>query len=223
MIDFGRLRQSMVDSQIRTNEVTDLRLLAAMLELPRERFVPASRVDLAYLDDDLPVRDASAGNPARYLIEPMVLARLIQALELGGHERVLDIGCTTGYSTAVLARLAGSVIGLEEDSELATIARNNLAEVGARNVDVVSAPLAAGAPNKGPYDAILINGAVELVPEALFSQLKEGGRLAAVVRTNPPGRATLFVRSAGAVSQRSLFDAAVPLLPGFAAPRGFVF
>jgi protein-L-isoaspartate(D-aspartate) O-methyltransferase len=223
MIDFGRLRQSMVDSQIRPNDVTDLRLIAAMLELPRERFVPASRADLAYLDDDLPVREAAGGRPARYLVEPMVLAKLIQALDLGSGDRVLDVGCTTGYSSAVLARLAGQVVGLEEDPELAAIARNNLAQAGVSNVEIVSAPLRTGAPERGPFDAILVNGAVELIPEAIFEQLKEGGRLAAVVRANPPGRATLFVRTAGVISPRPLFDAAVPPLPGFEAPRGFVF
>lgn len=223
MTDFGRLRQSMVDSQIRPNEVTDLRLIAALLELPRERFVPAGRADLAYIDDDLPVRDSVAGRPARYLLEPMVLARLIQALDLDGDERVLDVGCTTGYSAALLARLAAYVVGVEEESELAALARNNLSQLGVPNAEIVSTPLTAGAADKGPFDAILVNGAIEVVPEPLLAQLKEGGRLAAVVRTNPPGRATLFLKAAGVVSQRPLFDAAVPLLPGFEAPRGFVF
>jgi len=223
MIDFSRLRQSMVDSQIRPNDVTDLRLIAAMLELPREKFVPPARAELAYLDDDLPVRDAGEGRPPRYLVEPMVFARLVQALDLGEGDRVLDIGCATGYSTAVLARLAGSIVGLEEDAELAAAARNNLSEAGIRNAEIVVGALNTGAAEKGPFDAILINGAVEVVPEMLFAQLKEGGRLAAVVRTNPPGRATIYVRTAGVVSARPLFDAAVPPLPGFAAPHGFVF
>ncbi|MCC6948908.1 MAG: protein-L-isoaspartate O-methyltransferase [Bradyrhizobiaceae bacterium] len=223
MIDFSRLRQSMVDSQIRPNDVTDLRLIAAMLELPRERFVPASRSDLAYLDDDLPVSDAEGGKPARYLIEPMVLAKLIQALDLSEEDRVLDVGCTTGYSTAVLARIAGSVVGLEEDADLATAARNNLHLLGIGNAEIVLGPLGAGAAGKGPFDAILINGSVELIPEPLFAQLKDGGRLVAVVRTSPPGRATIYMNAAGIISHRPLFEAAVPPLHGFAAPRGFVF
>ena len=223
MIDFEQLRQSMVDSQIRPNDVTDPRVIAAMLQVPRERFVPAARAGLAYLDDDLPVREAGAAGPARYLMEPMILAKLVQALDLSPGDSVLDIGCTTGYSTAVLAQLAGSVCGLEEDAELAADARRNLAQLGVPGAQIVEGPLAKGAPEAGPFDAILINGAVEIVPEPLLAQLKEGGRLVAVVRKAPPGRATLHVRSGGAVSARPLFDAAVPPLPGFEAPQGFVF
>jgi protein-L-isoaspartate(D-aspartate) O-methyltransferase len=223
MIDFERLRQSMVDSQIRPNDVTDPRVIAAMLELPRERFVPPARADLAYLDDDLVVREASATGAGRYLIEPMILAKLVQALELSDTDRVLDVGCTTGYSTAVLSRLAGAVVGLESDPDLAAAARSNLAEIGLSGTQVAVGAMAAGAPEAGPYDAILINGAVEIVPEPLFRQLKEAGRLVAVVRAGPVGRATLYVRSGGTVSARPLFDAAIPPLPGFEAPRGFVF
>lgn len=223
MIDFNRLRQSMVDSQIRPNDVTDLRLIAAMLELPRERFVPAARADLAYLDDDLVVREAAAGKPARYLIEPMVLAKLIQALDLNENSRVLDIGCATGYSAAILARLAGQVVAIEEDADLAAAARRNLSDLGIANVEIVTGPLQEGAAAKGPYDAILINGSVEQLPDALLGQLKEGGRLAAVMRTGPLGRATLHVRAAGVVSSRPLFDAGVPSLPGFKALKGFIF
>ena len=223
MIDFTRLRQSMVDSQIRPNDVTDPRIIAAMLELPRERFVPAERANLAYLDDDLPVREARGDRPARYLMEPMVLARLIQALELAEEDRVLDVGSATGYSAALLVRLASHVVALEEDTELLSVARRNLSELGVSNVEIVAGPLKAGAPGKGPYNAILLNGSVELVPDELLAQLNEGGRLAAVVRDNPPGRAILHIRTGGVISRRPLFDAAVPPLPGFEAPRSFVF
>jgi protein-L-isoaspartate(D-aspartate) O-methyltransferase len=218
MIDFDRLRQSMVDSQIRPNDVTDPRILAAMLEVPRERFVPPQRAGLAYLDDDIVVREAGEDSPARYLVEPMILARLVQALNLTAQDHVLDVGCTTGYSTAILSHLAGAVCGLESDSELAAAAQRNVP-----NARIVTGPLTGGAALAGPFDAILINGSVEVVPESLLSQLKEGGRLVAVVRKGPPGRATVYARNNGAVSARPLFDAAVPPLPGFEAPQGFVF
>jgi protein-L-isoaspartate(D-aspartate) O-methyltransferase len=223
MIDFTQLRRTMVDGQIRVNDVTDPRIIDAMLELPRERFVPEARASLAYLDEDPLVREAAAGRPARYLIEPMAFAKLVQALDLAAGDSVLDVGCATGYSAAVLGRLAGRVIALEQDEELAARARRLLAELGTGNVEVVTGPLAAGAPGKGPYDAILLNGSVEVVPEALFAQLADGGRLGAVVRSGPMGRAILHVRIGGAVSKRPLFDATIPPLPGFAAPRQFVF
>lgn len=218
MIDFERLRQSMVDSQIRPNDVTDPRILAAMLEVPRERFVPPHLAGLAYLDDDIVVQEAGDGRPARYLMEPMILARLVQALNLMPQDRVLDVGCATGYSTAVLTHLAGSVCGLESETDLAAAAQKNVADA-----QIVNGPLTQGAAQAAPFDAILVNGSVEIVPETLLAQLKEGGRLVAVVRKGPPGRATLYARHNGAVSTRPLFDAAVPPLPGFEVPRGFVF
>ena len=223
MIDFSRLRQSMVDSQIRPNDVTDLRIIAAMLEVPRERFVPASRVGLAYLDDDLPLNEAGSDAAPRYLIEPMVLAKLIQALDLSGNERVLDVACATGYSSALLRQLAAEVIAIESDPDLAATAREVLAALAAPDVRVVSGPLTGGVPDFAPYDAILLNGSVEFVPDALLGQLKEGGRLVAVIRSGPLGRATLHRRIEGTVSRRPLFDAAIPVLPGFAVPPGFVF
>jgi protein-L-isoaspartate(D-aspartate) O-methyltransferase len=221
MIDFARLRQSMVDSQIRPNDVTDPRVLAVMLEVPRERFVPPGRAELAYLDDDLLVREAGRDDPARYLMEPMILAKLVQALSLSPDDRVLDVGCATGYSTALLAELAGTVIGLESDPELAVAARAALA--GRGGAKIVQGDLTRGSPDVGPFDGILVNGSVEVVPESLLAQLKEGGRLVAVLRSGPLGRATLHLKTAGAVSTRQLFDAAVPPLPGFELPRGFVF
>jgi len=223
MIDFNRLRQSMVDSQIRPNDVTDLRIIGAMLDVPRERFVPANRADLAYLDDDLPLNDAPAGGTQRFLMEPMILAKLIQALDLSERDRVLDVGCATGYSAALLRQLAAEVVAVESDVELANIARRTLGELGVAGVQVVNGPLPNGVPEAGPYDAVLLNGSVEFVPEALLDQLKEGGRLVAVVRSGPLGRATLYLRTGGAISSRRLFDAGVPALPGFEVPRGFVF
>lgn len=223
MIDFARLRQSMVDSQIRANDVTDQRILAAMLELPRERFAPEGRRGLAYIDDDLPIREATTGKPGRYLMEPMVLAKLVQALDINSEDKVLDVGTATGYSAALLGRLAGRVVALEEDSELAAAAAKLLAELGAAKVKVVTGALAAGWLAGCPYDAILLDGSVEIVPETLLNQLAEGGRLGAVIRTGAASRATIYTRVAGSVTARPIFDAVVPQLPGFAAPKTFVF
>jgi len=223
MIDYARQRQAMVDGQVRVNDVTDPRIIAAMLELPREKFVPASRTALAYVDEDLPLRGTAAGKPARYLIEPMVLAKLVQALAISESDHALDIGCGSGYSTALLSRLAASVVALEEDPEFVPIATRLLASLGVTNARVISGPLSVGAPQEGPYDAILLEGSVEVVPQALTDSLKDGGRLAAVVGSGRSAKATLYLRSGKVVSARSVFDAAIPPLPGFAAPKEFVF
>ena len=223
MRDFARLRQSMVDSQIRANDVTDPRILAAMLELPRERFAPEHRRGLAYIDADLPIRDAAAGKPGRYLMEPMVLAKLVQALDINAADKVLDVGAATGYSAALLGRLSNKVVALEEDGELAAAAAKLLAELGAAEVKVVTGALVAGWLAGGPYDAILLEGSVEMVPPALLEQLGKGGRLAAVVRAGGAARATIYTSAGGSVTARPVFNAAVPPLPGFEAPKAFVF
>ena len=223
MIDYGRQRQVMVDGQLRVNDVTDQRILAAMLELPREKFVPAARAALAYVDEDISLRGTAAGKPARYLLEPMVLAKLVQALAISASDHVLDVGCGSGYSAALLSRLAGSVVALEEDPEFTPIATRLLASLGAANAKVVRGQLSAGAPREGPYDAVLLEGSVEVVPEALTRSLKEGGRLAAVVGSGRSAKAMLYLRSGDVFSARPVFDAAIPPLPGFAAPKEFVF
>lgn len=223
MLDFAAARRMMVDSQLRTSEVTDPRLIAAMLALPRERFLPAENAALAYLDADVPVTVAQSGKPARALLKPMVLARLIQAAEVGEGDHVLDVGCATGYSSAVLARLARSVVALEEDAGLAAQAREHLRELGARHVEVVGGPLTQGSTTHGPFDVVILNGATEVVPKALLRQLKPGGRLVCVLRRGPPGKAMLYRLIGGEASGRPVFDAAAPLLPGFAAPAAFVF
>ena len=223
MVDFAQLRRSMVDGQIRVNDVTDPRIIAAMLDLPRERFVPAAVRELAYIDDDLLVHPAGPGQPGRYLMEPMVLAKLIQALDLGPEDKVLDVGSATGYSAALLGRLVRMVVAVEEERELAAAAASLLAELGAVNVNVMTGALAAGWPGEAPYDAILLNGAVEVVPHALLRQLKEGGRLGAIVRSGAAGRATIHSRVGNRFAARPVFDASVPLLPGFAVPKAFVF
>src|SRR5262245_9019254 len=190
MIDFAAARRMMVDGQVRTNDVTDLRLIAAMLAVPRERFVPAGKAELAYLDLDLPITDGAAmagavgtpgGGKERRLLKPMVLAKLIQTAGVGEGDRVLDVGCAPGYSAAVLAMLAGAVVALEEDAALARLARDNLMAVGARHVEVMTGRLTDGWPAGAPYDVILLDGASEIPPEALFAQLKDGGRLVGVI------------------------------------------
>jgi protein-L-isoaspartate(D-aspartate) O-methyltransferase len=221
MIDFAAARRLMVDGQVRTADVTDARLLSAMLELPRERFLPEDKASLAYIDLDLPVGDT--GRPVRRLLKPMVLAKLIQAAEIENSDRVLDIGCATGYSTALLAKLAGFVVGLEENEVLANRAAQTLAESGIANVKIVVGPLAHGCPNEGPFDVILLQGATEIVPTALSGQLKNGGRLACVLGRGRAGRAMLYRRIDGDFSGRPMFDAAAPLLPGYRKPEKFVF
>lgn len=223
MIDFTQLRRGMVDGQVRTNNVTDLRIVGAMLEIPRERFVPNHLKALAYIDDDLVLRPAATGKPPRYLIEPMVLARLIQLAEIDATDHVLDVGCGTGYSSAVLSQLAQQVIAVEDDAALATDATATLADLGIGNVAVVQGTLPGGWAPEAPYDVIVINGAVDLVPQALIDQMKEGGRLVAVVGQGGAGRASLLTKVGGAVSERVVFNAAVPPLPGFQAPPRFNF
>jgi protein-L-isoaspartate(D-aspartate) O-methyltransferase len=220
MIDFAQARRTMVDGQVRVNDVTDAAVISAMLEVPREKFVPEARASLAYIDEDLCVLEAEGGGIARYLMEPMVLARMLQALEITPDSKVLDVGCATGYSAAVLSRIAGHVIALEEDAKLSGTARKLLR---AKNVEIVSGKVSAGWPAGAPYDAILIGGAVEEIPQSLTAQLKDGGRLAAVIRKDSAARAMLYVRSGDHVSARRLFDAAIPPLPGFEAPKTFVF
>jgi protein-L-isoaspartate(D-aspartate) O-methyltransferase len=223
MFDFAAARQVMVDTQVRPSDVTDLRLIQAMLDVPREAFVPLDKAGLAYLDIDVPVSAPAAGRPARHLLKPMVLAKLLQAADIGPADRVLDVGCATGYSSAIVACLAASVVALEEDPELATAATRRLNDLGVRNVSVERRGLTAGWPSSAPYDVILLQGSFETPPKALFSQLKEGGRLVGVIEDGPIGRAMLYRCGHGHVSGRPIFDAAAPLLPGFAAPAEFIF
>jgi protein-L-isoaspartate(D-aspartate) O-methyltransferase len=216
MTDFATARRHMVDGQVRTADVTDLRIISAMMDIPREHFVPAASAGLAYLDLDLPVGDGS-----RRLLKPMVFAKLIHAADIASSDRVLDVGCATGYGAAVLARLAGQVTALEQDAGLAQAARTVLATQS--NVTVVTGPLTAGWPQGGPFDVIVLEGATEIVPQAFLSQLREGGRLVCVLGSAPGAKAMLYCRSAQEMGGRPIFDAGAALLPGFAEAPVFAF
>jgi len=223
MVDFQTARQAMVDGQVRTNDVTHLGLLAAMLKIPREAFVPEARAAFAYLDRDVVIADATATGPARYLMKPMVLARLIQAANPSPRNSVLVIGAGTGYAAAVMSELAGKVVALEENESLFQQARSVLTSLGSHNVTVIHGALADGAPASGPYDVILIDGGVEIVPDPLCGQLSLRGRLVAVVRSGPLGKAKLFQPVNGKCGGRELFDANAPVLPSFSLAPAFVF
>ena len=218
MIDHAAARRNMVTGQIMPNRVTDERLLDAVAEIPRERFVPHAKRGVAYIDEDVEIASG------RYLMEPMVLARLVQEADITADDVVLDVGCGTGYATAVMARLAATVIGLDVDEALAAEAERALNAVGADNAIVVTGPLADGYAGQAPYDAILVGGAVDHLPQALGDQLAEAGRIVGVLR--PPGavgQATLWARHRGALSSRCLFEASLPSLPGIAHPARFEF
>ena len=217
MFDTATARRMMVDGQVRTADVTDLDLIAAMAALPRERFVPQALAEQAYRDGDIAIGDG------RVLLKPMVLAKLIQAARVRSSDRVLDVGCGTGYSSAVLARLAGAVVALEQDAVLAGQAKEALAATDGRHVEIAVGPLTAGWPAAALYDVIFINGATEIVPEALGRQLKPDGRLACIFGRGPTGKAMVYRQIEGQLVGRPVFDAAAPVLPGFVAPLAFVF
>jgi len=217
MFDAATARLKMVDGQVRPADVTNPELIAALLDLPRERFVPAGREAQAYLDGEIEVA------PGRALPRPLVLARLIQLARVTRSDHVLDVGCGLGYSSALLARLAGTVVALEEDAALAEQAKAALAANGAGKIEVVCGALTEGWPAAAPYDLILLNGATEVAPETLGRQLKPDGRLVCMCGRGPVAKGTIFRRAEGRLVGRSTFDAGAPLLPGFTAPPAFVF
>jgi protein-L-isoaspartate(D-aspartate) O-methyltransferase len=212
----------MVESQIRPSDVTDQRIIRAMLEVPRERFVPADAAAIAYIDDPVPAAPRPAGGAPRCLLPPRTFAKLVQLAEVGPQSVVLDVGCATGYSTAVLARIAARVVALEAEHGLAQQAVATMRDLGAGNAVVIEGPLAAGAPARGPFDAILLNGAVPAVAPALLDQLADGGRLVAVLRQGPLGRAHVWRRTGKVVDRQPAFEAAAAALPGFEEPVEFV-
>lgn len=218
MSDFAAARFHMVECQIRPNKVTDHRLVDALMDVPRELFVPQALRGVAYVDGDVAV------SKGRYLLEPMVFARMLQEAGVDENARVLDIGCATGYSTAVLARMAASVVGVESDAALAAEAAGALAKAGIHNAQVVNGPLAEGHAAAAPYDVIVFEGAVCEVPETVCGQLAVGGRLvAAVLGERGLGEVRLYQRFAHGVSSRVLFEAQPHLLPGFEPKPKFEF
>ena len=218
MTDLAVARRYMVDCQIRTNKVTDEAVIEALADIPREAFLDKRLATVAYIDEDLPI------GGGRHLMEPMVFARIVQALAVRQGDVALDVGCGTGYSSAVLSRLATTVVALESDPGLAAQATRSLADLGIDNVVVVETALADGYPSQAPYDVILLGGAAPAVPDALSAQLAEGGRLCGVIDGGAGvGKATLLTRQNGAASGRELFDANIPPLPAFEPEAGFAF
>jgi protein-L-isoaspartate(D-aspartate) O-methyltransferase len=221
MSDFSTARQKMVDGQVRPSDVTDLRIIDAMLAVPREAFVPESQRALAYLDLDLDVSEA--GSAKRFLIKPVVLAKMLQAAEIGETDSVLVVGCASGYTAAVVAQLAGTVTATESDSSQAAKASDVLARLGFANATVRTAAAIEGDEANAPYDVIVLAGATEIVPDRLYRQLKDGGRLVGVFAMSKPQRAMIVTHSHADFGDRALFDAAVPVLPGLERPPAFVF
>jgi len=221
MIDHATQRLNMVESQVRPSDVTDRRITRAMREIPREAFVPGPLKSIAYVDEHLKVADT--GSTRRYILAPRLLAKLVQLLAIEPDGLVLDVGPATGYSTALLARLGQTVVALEEDAGLAERAEKALSALGVDNAVIITGALRNGAPDEGPYDAILINGAVADVPPALLDQLKDGGSCVAVSIENGVGRATVWRRHGMSYDRRPAFDASAPYLPGFEPTAGFVF
>jgi len=215
MTDYERARQRMVESQLRTGNVTDRRILSIMGRIPRELFVPEGRRAIAYIDD---VQPLGAG---RFLAAPAPFAKLLQLAAIEPHEHVLDLGAGTGYSTAVIAGLAASVVGIEADADLVAAASANLATLGIANASVVQGSLSEG--GKGEYDVVIVDGALEAVPQALFDRLKDDGRLVALVLEGATAVANVYVRTGKEVAARAEFNSTLPLLETSRATEEFVF
>lgn len=221
MSGFSTARQKMVDGQVRPSDVTDIRIIDAMLTVPREAFVPQSQRSLAYLDLDLDV--SGGGTVKRFLIKPAVTAKMLQAADLKVSDDVLVVGCASGYLAALVAKLAQRVTATECDPALAAKAKAVCAELGLGNVMVKAAEVTKGDSANAPFDVIFLNGATEIVPEVLYRQLKEGGRLIGAFATTKPQRATIVTRLHGDFGDRALFDTVIPVLPGLERPPAFIF
>ena len=218
-MDFAAARRNMVNSQILTNRVTDDAVIEAMGSIPRERFVPKAMQGVAYIDEDLPIGEG------RYLMDPQVAGRLLQAAMIRPDDVVLEIGCGSGYLSAVMSRMASTVVGLDCDAAFVEMADEAVRQLGIDNAAFVTGDLAAGAGRQGPFDVIIFGGAVARVPDAIIGQLSEGGRLVAVLRENPraTGKAYLMESVDGSVSRRQIFDASTPCLLGLAPRPVFEF
>jgi protein-L-isoaspartate(D-aspartate) O-methyltransferase len=209
MTDFSKRRTMMVDTQVRPSDVTKFPIIDAMLTVAREDFVPVAKREAAYVGENL---DLGQG---RTLVEPRTLAKMLDALAIGGDELVMDVGCTLGYSTAVIARMAQAVVAVEQDEDMAREAQDALMAAGADNAVVHEGALTAGAPQHGPYDVIVLQGGVSAVPAVLTDQLKEGGRIAALFMQGALGEVRVGYKRAGKISWRLAFNATAPVLPGF--------
>ena len=220
MIDYEQARRTMVDCQIRPNDVTDPTVIEAFLSVPREEFVSAAQKPLAYIDEDLPL---NAHETSRYLMEAMSMSKLVQLADVKPDDIVLDIGCATGYSTAILSKLCNSVVAVESDEELAETASQKLIDLGIDNAVVTNGPLEKGVPEEGPYDVIFIGGAIEELPSALTKQLKDGGRLVVVEGTGNAAVAKLITKDRGLPGVQTVFNCSVMPLPGFEKKPEFVF
>lgn len=223
MSNLSTARYNMVESQIRTNDVTDVRILSAMREIPREAFLPPSMREIAYIDEDVSLTPGAQQMEARYLISPLCFSKMLQAADIQQSDLVLDIGCGSGYSTAVLARLCDAVVGLEADKALCDQAEKALHSLGVDNAAIVTGPLNEGYASEGPYDVIVLQGSVSQVPALLLEQLKEGGRLIGVIGNGGLGKLCVFNRVDGEFSQRAIADSGAPPLPGFSVAPVFTF
>lgn len=222
-IDYAVQRMKMVDGQLRTTDITNPRLLAAMSDVPREAFVPAAKRSLAYIDEDLEVSSAGDAGQARYLMNPSPFGKLVQLADVQPGDVVLDVGCGTGYSTAVLSKLATSVIALESDEALCATATETLSELDFDNVAVVHGSLLEGYKSEAPYDVIFVGGAVDRVPDSLLAQLREGGRLVVVEGQGNAGVACIYIKENNVISHREEFNAAVRPLIEFKREPAFEF
>ncbi len=215
MTDFAARRIMMVDTQVRPSDVTKYTIIDAMLSIPREAYVPAAKREAAYMGEHVTLA------PGRVVLDPRTLAKLLDALGIQPTEAVLDLGCGFGYSAAVIARMAEAVVAVEEDATMAAEAQATLSGQGVDNAAVIAGKLADGAPKAGPYDVIVLQGAVEVISDALLAQLKEGGRIGAIFMEGALGVARIGYKIDGVVTWRQAFNAAAPVLPGFAAHRAF--
>ena len=215
MTDYSARRTVMVDTQIRPSDVTKFPIIDAMMSVPREAFVPRNLREAAYIGENI---DLGGG---RVVMEPRTLAKMLDALDIQGDELVLDIGCALGYSSAVMARMAEAVVAVEENADMAGEAQGLLAENGADNVVLHEGPLGQGAAEHGPYDVIVLQGAVEHLPDALLDQLKDGGRIACLFMEGALGVVRSGYKIDGEMTWRFSFNAGAPVLPGFERHAAF--
>ena len=219
--DFAANRRNMIDTQLRTYDVSSKRILDAVDAVPREMFVPQDATALAYADQPFVI--TTGEGETRSLIQPMVLARMIQSADIQPGDRVLSLAGGSGYGAAIMAAMGASVTMLESDEGLAGVARRALISAGADSVSVVVGELSSGYPASHPYDVILIEGSLEVMPSMLAAQLADGGRMVAVLGHGRAGRVAVWQRTAGSIGKRTVFDAAAPPLGSFAQPAGFAF